>query len=194
MKYIATASSRSGLAVPRIGDPNPCGCAEERRGRRIRDRDCLSRRRVRAGPRLARAPQVARSKAKGRRNQGRLSFPQVSLARQRKVSRRRGDRAAPELGNTLVLDLALGFNTSARTEGEEASTGSARTGVEAEFGHGRFEGQSANFPSLRLALRVLRFTAQRNCDLTLKPTSPRSDCAGPENHRIAAPGHAEPRP
>ena len=36
---------------------------------------------------------------------------------------------------------------------------------------GRFEGQSTNSPSLRLALRVLRFASQRNCDLTLK-TSP----------------------
>ena len=37
---------------------NPCGCAEERREKRIRDRDCLRRSRVRAGPRLTRAPQV----------------------------------------------------------------------------------------------------------------------------------------
>jgi len=39
--------------------PHPSVCAEERRSRRIRDRDCLSRRRVRARPRLDRAPQVA---------------------------------------------------------------------------------------------------------------------------------------
>ena len=39
--------------------PHPSVCAEERRARRIRDRDCLSRRRVRARPRLDRAPQVA---------------------------------------------------------------------------------------------------------------------------------------
>jgi hypothetical protein len=37
-----------------------------------------------------------------------------------------------------------------------------------EFGSGRFEGQSTNSPNLRLALRVLRFASQGNCDLTLK--------------------------
>ena len=37
----------------------------------------------------------------------------------------------------------------------------------------RFWGQSANSPSLRLALRVLRFAAQRNCDLTPKTICPR---------------------
>ncbi len=64
----------------------PCGCAEERRGKRIRARDCLSRRRVRAGPRLPRAPQVARSEAKGRRSQGRLFFGDFLLAKQKKVT------------------------------------------------------------------------------------------------------------
>ena len=73
------------------GFSTPCGCAEERRARRIRDRTCLSRRRVCARPRLDRAPQVARSEAKGRSNQGRLSFAYFSLAKQRKVSRIPGD-------------------------------------------------------------------------------------------------------
>ncbi len=36
------------------------------------------------------------------------------------------------------------------------------------FGSGRFQGQSPNSPRLRLALRVLRYASQRNCDLTLK--------------------------
>ena len=39
--------------------PHPSVCAEERRSRRIRASDCLSRRRVRARPRLGRAPQVS---------------------------------------------------------------------------------------------------------------------------------------
>ena len=52
-----------GCLVFGIPVPTPSGCAEERRFRRIRDRDCLSRRRVRARPRLDRAPQVARSEA-----------------------------------------------------------------------------------------------------------------------------------
>ena len=66
-----------------ISSPTPSVCAEERRARRIRARDCLSRRRVRARPRLDRAPQGARSAAKGRRQQGRLSFGYFSLAKQR---------------------------------------------------------------------------------------------------------------
>ena len=44
---------------------HPFGCAEERRARRIRARDCLSRRRVRARPRLDRAPQVAPQRSEG---------------------------------------------------------------------------------------------------------------------------------
>jgi hypothetical protein len=64
----------------------PCGCAEERRFRRIRAGTCLSRRRVCAGPRLDRAPQVARSEAKGRSNQGRLFFGDFLLAKQKKVT------------------------------------------------------------------------------------------------------------
>ena len=67
----------------------PSGCAEEHRARRIRTGDCLSRRRVRARPRLDRAPQVARSAAKGRIQRGRLFFAYFLLASQKKVSSRR---------------------------------------------------------------------------------------------------------
>ncbi len=69
--------------------PPPSGCAEERTARRIRTGDCLSRRRVRARPRLDRAPQVARSVAEGRRQRGRLFFDYFLLASQKKVSCRR---------------------------------------------------------------------------------------------------------
>ena len=37
-----------------------------------------------------------------------------------------------------------------------------------KFGSGRFRGRSTNSPSLWLALRVLRFASQRNCDPTPK--------------------------
>ena len=47
---------------PRSRLPRP-GWAEQRRRRRIRDRACLSRRRVCARPRRSRAAQVARSEA-----------------------------------------------------------------------------------------------------------------------------------
>jgi len=98
------AARRGGARVPKPGssedalcassppririDPlSPLGWAEERRSKRIRARDCLSRRRVRARPRFDRAPQVARSEAKGPRLSGRLSFGYFSLATQRKVPR-----------------------------------------------------------------------------------------------------------
>ena len=41
-----------------------------------------------------------------------------------------------------------------------------------QFGRGRLRGQSPNSPSLWLALRVLRFASQRNCDLTPKTKMP----------------------
>jgi HAMP domain-containing protein len=76
----------------------PCGCAEERRFRRIRAGTCLSRRRVCAGPRLNRAPQVARSEAKGRRSQGRLFFGDFLLAKQKKVTCMPGNPRPATLG------------------------------------------------------------------------------------------------
>ena len=87
-----------------IRTPNPTAkapsvCAEERRARRIRARDCLSRRRVRAGPRLDRAPQVARSAAKGRRQRGRLFFGDFLLAKQKKVRRCRAPSDNPRKAN-----------------------------------------------------------------------------------------------
>jgi len=52
---------------PPLHFPHPSVCAEERRQKRIRARDCLSQRRVRARPRFCRAPQATRSEAEGRR-------------------------------------------------------------------------------------------------------------------------------
>ncbi len=78
--------------------PHPSGWAEERRQKRIRARDCLSRRRVRARPRFCRAPQVARSEAKGPGLSGRLFFGDFLLATQKKVTCRRatpGQQAQP---------------------------------------------------------------------------------------------------
>jgi len=78
------------LASPNpFGVPHPLGWAEERRQKRIRARDCLSRRRVRARPRFCRAPQVARSEAQGPRLSGRLFFGDFLLATQKKVTCRR---------------------------------------------------------------------------------------------------------
>jgi hypothetical protein len=70
-----------------IRSPHPSGWAEERRQKRIRARDCLRRSRVRARPRFCRAPQVARSEAKGPRPSGRLFFAFFLLATQKKEGR-----------------------------------------------------------------------------------------------------------
>jgi len=89
----------------RIRLPRPLGWAEERRSKRTRARDCLSRRRVRARPRFDRAPQVARSEAKGPRLSGRLSFGYFSLATQRKVPRPPGrDPACRQSADLRVKD------------------------------------------------------------------------------------------
>ena len=95
-----------------ISSPTPSVCAEERRARRIRARDCLSRRRVRARPRLDRAPQGARSAAKGRRQQGRLSFGDFSLAKQRKVTSRRATPGLLAKGNALKVQAGHHTETS----------------------------------------------------------------------------------
>ncbi len=101
--------------------PHPLGWTEERRQKRIRARDCLSRRRVRARPRFCRAPQVARSEAQGPRLSGRLFFGDLLLATQKKVTCR---RATPGL-----LANHRPWNQ------ETASTGSARTVERATLGH-----------------------------------------------------------
>ncbi len=68
----------------------PSGCAEERRARRIRARDCLSEAsssETPAGPSTAGCPRSASEG--GRRQQGRLFFAYFLLAKQKKVSSRR---------------------------------------------------------------------------------------------------------
>ena len=94
--------------------PHPSGWAEERRQKRIRARDCLSRRRVRARPRFCRAPQAARSEAKGPRPSGRLSFGYFSLATQRKVPRPPGrdpaSRQTTEKPITQTASVSGGSN------------------------------------------------------------------------------------
>jgi hypothetical protein len=71
--------------VQRWPEPLPSGCAEERSVSRIRARSCLSEASS-ARTRETRAPLVARSEAKGRRQWGRLFFGYFLLARQKKVT------------------------------------------------------------------------------------------------------------
>ena len=77
----------------------PSARAEERSFRRIRAAHCLSEASLR-GPRLKRAPQVARSEAEGHAQWGRLFFAYFLLAKQKKVSRLPGRVPASGLNKT----------------------------------------------------------------------------------------------
>ena len=57
---------------------------------------------------------------------------------------------------------------AAATERHQDSEKCALVRSKDKFRIGRFWGRSTNSPSLRLALRVLRFATQRNCDPTPK--------------------------
>jgi hypothetical protein len=68
-----------------------------------------------------------------------------------------------------VLDLGEGFDRlSPNGEGDGSGSSIRNRDSGSGFGIGRFRGQSTNSPSLRLALWVLRFATQQNCDLTPK--------------------------
>ena len=85
---------------------SPSGCAEEQSGQRTRACDCLSACKARVleqNPGWTRAPQVARSEAKGRRQSGRLSLGIFSLARQRKGPRPPGRFPACALSKGRAL-------------------------------------------------------------------------------------------
>ncbi|VTU26225.1 hypothetical protein H4CHR_01753 [Variovorax sp. PBS-H4] len=81
--------------------PLPSARAEERSFRRIKGRACLSEASLR-GPRLKRAPQVARSEAEGRAQWGRLFFGYFLLAKQKKVTRLPGRRPGSSLTPTAA--------------------------------------------------------------------------------------------
>ena len=95
------------LAVGCLDVPSlPSGCAEEQSGQRTRACDCLSACKARVleqNPGWTRAPQVARSEAKGRRQSGRLSLGIFSLARQRKGPRPPGRFPACALSKGRAL-------------------------------------------------------------------------------------------
>ena len=92
----ASRSEAVGGRAKRRPDPLPSARAEERSFRRIKGRACLSEASLR-GPRLKRAPQVARSEAKGHAQRGRLFFGYFLLAKQKKVTRLPGRRPGSSL-------------------------------------------------------------------------------------------------
>ncbi len=77
--------------------PLPCGCAEQRSGARKKRDACLSPQGEFADrPRFASSAGCPVAQRRGRRHQGRLSFGDFSLAKQRKVPRPPGrDPACP---------------------------------------------------------------------------------------------------
>ena len=92
----ASRSEAVGGRAKQWPDPLPSARAEERSFRRIKGRACLSEASLR-GPRLKRAPQVARSEAEGRAQWGRLFFGYFLLAKQKKVTRLPGRRPGSSL-------------------------------------------------------------------------------------------------
>jgi hypothetical protein len=101
----AKRTQRPGGRATRWPDrsPSPSGCAEERSVSRIRARSCLSEASS-ARPRETRAPQVARSEAKGRRQWGRLSLL-TFFGEAKKVSRPPGRVPASGSKKKSVLHL-----------------------------------------------------------------------------------------
>ena len=76
-----------GIPVPKL----PCVCPEQRREARIQRSACLSPQGEFAdSPRFASSPGCPGAQHRGRRHQGRLSFGDFSLAKQRKVPRPSG--------------------------------------------------------------------------------------------------------
>ena len=83
------SAPREGKGQVRIRPQPPSVCAEERRARRIRARDCLSEASSSETPPEPSTAGCPGAPRRGRRQQGRLSFAYFSLAKQRKVSSRR---------------------------------------------------------------------------------------------------------
>ncbi len=163
-----------------VFSPHPSGWAEERRSKRIRARDSLRRSRVRARPRFYRAPQVARSEAKGPRPSGRLSFGYFSLATQRKVprppgrdpacrhtptaraihhgSRIKSGMTSEKLGAPLPQPVRLGRGAQPKTD--QGSRLSERSEFERDpvFGeHRRLPGAKRKDPDCRIAFSLVTF-------------------------------------
>ena len=75
--------------------------------------------------------------------------------------------AATERHQDLAMNAVIESRRRLR-QAQPEREGERGTVAGTTFGIGRFRGRSTNSPRLRLALRVLRFTTQRNCDPTPK--------------------------
>ena len=163
---IKTAASTSEQSDPESepSPQNPSVCAEERRSRRNRASDCLSEASsssTPAGLSTAGCPQ----RSGGTQTVGSpFLLLTLLLAKQKKSE---SPAAATERHRDSAINLLVDSSRTLRQALPERRTGTATT-----FGIGRFRGRSTNFPCLRLALRVLRFASQRNCDPTPKTVQP----------------------
>ena len=183
-------SPQSGLNSPRIRirlrTPPPSVCAEERSFKWSRARDCLSEASASGTP-LEASTAGCPQRSGGTQTAG---SPFFGLPYFGEAKKGESPAAATERHQDLATNLV--FDSSKRRrqvrpdpsipqdERGKASTGSARTGTgtDSGFGIGRFRGQSTNSPRLWLALRVLRFASQRNCDLTPKTKIQRKASTG----------------
>src|SRR5215217_650338 len=115
--FQASRSEAVGRRAQRWPVPLPSVRAEARSFRRKKGRACLSAASLR-GPRLKRAPQVARSEAKGRAQWGRLFFGYFLLAKQKKVTRLPGRHPGSSLKPSATPKQANGALTPALSQRE----------------------------------------------------------------------------
>ena len=147
---------------------NPCEGAEERKPRWIRARDCLSAASASGTP-AGLSTGGCPERSGGTQAVGSpFLLLTLLLAKQKKSESPAAATERHQVSSTNPTDRKKqGFGRLSRNGCEAPHEEQKR-----KLRCGRFEGQSTNSPSLRLALRVLRFAAQRNCDLTLKTIRP----------------------
>ena len=162
LKNVAALSLRSWLPEFEFR-ATPSVCAEERRSRRNRARDCLSAASssgTPAGPSTAGCPQ----RSGGTQTVG---SPFFSLGFFGESKKSKSPAAATERHQDLAMNAVIESRRRLR-QAQPEREGERGTEAGTTFGIGRFRGRSTNSPRLRLALRVLRFATQRNCDTTPK--------------------------
>ena len=164
-KHSGTEPAKRAQCSPNLNlNPTPSVCAEERRSRRNRASDCLSEASsssTPAGSSTAGCPQ----RSGGTQTVG---SPFFSLGFFGEAKKSESPAAATERHQDSAKNAVIESR-------RKASTGSARTGRGTRtvrgpgFRSGRFWGQSTNSPSLRPALRVLRFARS---EIVIRPQKP----------------------
>ena len=142
---------------------NPSVCAEERSFKWISARDCLSEASLSGTP-LEASTAGCPQRSGGTQTVGSpFLLLTLLLAKQKKSE---SPAAATERHQDLAMNAVIESRRRLRQAQPDPSIPQDKRSR--EFGIGRFRGRSTNSPRLRLALRVLRFATQRNCDPTPK--------------------------